>query len=183
LISLLIFKEAMETLALAIVTIFSLIGFAAIFFTTFGTLIIFIGAFLYALMTGFSIITAKIIVMLLAFYLCGEVLEYIFIIIGTKRFGASNKAIVGAVIGGIIGSIFGSVFLGLGLIVGTFLGIFLGAFLVELITRGDIIKSIKAGAGGVIGRIGSIIAKAIIASIMLIVMFYHIITYTTSSFN
>lgn len=165
----------MEALALAIVTIFSLIGFAAIFFTTFGTLIIFIGAILYALLTNFSTLTVKTLIILLIFYLIGEALEYIFIILGAKKFGASNMAIVGALIGGIIGAIVGSAFFGIGLIVGVFVGIFLGAFLVELIARKDVVKSIKAGTGGVIGRIGSIIAKLIIALVMLFIMFQRII--------
>ena len=165
----------MEVLALVIVTLFSLIGFAAIFFTTFGTLIILIGAILYALLTNFFVITVKTLVILLIFYLAGEALEYISIIFGAKKFGASNKAIVGALIGGILGAILGSAFFGIGLIVGAFAGIFLGAFLVELIARRDVVKSMKAGAGGVIGRIGSIIAKLIIAVVMLFIMFYKII--------
>ena len=165
----------MEALALAIITIFSLVGFAAIFFTTFGTLIILIGAVLYALLTGFAIITIKTIGILLVLYLGGEALEYVFIIISAKKFGASNKAIIGAIIGGIIGAILGSAFFGIGLILGAFAGIFLGAFLVELMVRKDVVRSLKAGTGGIIGRIGSIIAKVIIAAVMLFMMFQRIV--------
>jgi uncharacterized protein YqgC (DUF456 family) len=159
-----------EGLALTLLIIFSLIGFGAIFFTTFGTLIILIGAILYAILTSFSIIGGKILVLLTTLYLCGEVLEYIFIIIGGKKLGASNAAVIGAVIGGILGAIIGAGFFGLGLILGTFLGIFLGAFLVELFVRKDFIRSVKAGAGGVIGRFGSIAAKVVIAIVMLVLM-------------
>ena len=109
----------MEGLALAVLIIFSLIGLAAVFFTTFGTLII--------------------------------------------------------LIGGILGAVLGAGFLGIGLLLGTFLGIFLGAFLVELLIQRDFIKSLKSGAGGVIGRIGSIIAKLAIAVIMLAIMASRII--------
>jgi len=167
----------METLALVVVTIFSLIGFAAIFFTTFGTLIILIGAILYALLTGFSVITVKTFVILLVLYIIGEIFEYLFIILGAKKFGASNRAIVGALIGGIVGAIVGTAFFGIGLIVGTFAGIFLGAFLVEVVSKKDVVKSIKAGTGGVLGRIGSIVAKVIIAALMLFIMFKRIITF------
>jgi uncharacterized protein YqgC (DUF456 family) len=173
----------MEVLALVIVAIFSLIGLAAIFFTTFGTLIILIGAVLYAFLTNFAILTVKTLIILLVLYLFGEALEYIFIITGAKKFGASNKAIIGALIGGIIGAIIGTAFFGVGLIVGTFLGIFLGAFLVELIAKKDVVKSIKAGTGGVLGRIGSIAAKIIIAAVMLFIMFQRIIIYTDFTFN
>ncbi|MFH1593359.1 MAG: DUF456 domain-containing protein [Candidatus Omnitrophota bacterium] len=169
----------MEILALAILIIFSLIGFAAIFFTTFGTLIILMGSALYALLTGFSVISVKALAFLLTLYLCGEALEYIFIIVGAKKLGASNAAIVGAIIGGIFGAILGAGFFGIGLILGTFLGIFLGAFLVELVIHKDIVKSLKAGAGGILGRLGSIIAKVAIA----IIMFYIIASRVVSNFT
>ena len=165
----------MEILALSILIIFSLIGFAAIFFTTFGTLIILIGAALYTLMTGFSVISVQILLILLTLYLFGEVLEYLFIIIGAKKLGASNAAVVGAIVGGILGAILGVGLFGVGLILGTFIGIFLGAFLVELIIQKDIVKSLKAGAGGVLGRVGSIVAKVLIAIIMFVIMTSEII--------
>lgn len=165
----------MEIIALAILVIFSLIGFTAIFFTTFGTLIILIGSVFYALLTGFSIISLKVVLILLTLYLCGEVLEYVFIIIGAKKLGASNPAVVGAIIGGIIGALLGAGFFGIGVILGTFLGIFLGAFLVELIIQKDLIKSLKAGAGGILGRIGSIVAKVVTAIIMFTIIASKII--------
>ena len=165
----------MEILALSILVLLSLIGFAAIFFTTFGTLIILIGAILYALMTGFSVLSIKALAVLATLYFIGEVLEYILIITGAKKLGASNAAVVGAIIGGIIGAILGAGFFGIGLILGTFLGIFGGAFLVELILQKDLVKSLKAGAGGVLGRMGSIVAKLIIAIIMLTIMVPRVI--------
>ena len=160
----------MEVLALLILVLSSLIGFAAIFFTTFGTLIILAGAILYAAMTGFSVLSIKSLVVLATLYFIGEVLEYILVITGAKKLGASNAAVAGAVIGGILGAILGAGFFGIGLILGTFLGIFGGAFLVELILQKDLVKSLKAGAGGVLGRMGSVIAKLIIAIIMLSIM-------------
>ena len=166
----------MELVALAILIIFSVIGFAAIFFTTFGTLIILVGAVLYALMTGFSILGLKIILLLFMLYVFGEVLEYIFIIVGAKKLGASNVAVAGAIVGGIAGAILGVGFFGIGLILGTFLGIFLGAFLVELIIQRDLVKSLKAGAGSVLGRLGSIVAKVIISIIMFFILANQIIS-------
>lgn len=165
----------MEILALVILIVLSLIGFAAIFFTTFGTLFILIGAIAYALLTGFSIVSIKTVLVILALYLCGEVLEYVSVIIGAKKFGASNKAVIGAVAGGIIGAVLGTVFFGIGLVLGTFLGIFLGAFLVEFIIQKNLVKSLKAGAGGILGRLGSIVAKVIIAIAMFVILGLNII--------
>jgi uncharacterized protein YqgC (DUF456 family) len=159
----------MELTALIILIISALIGFAAVFFTTFGTLIIFIGTVIYSFLTNFSIITINNLAVLFALYLCGEVLEYVFIIVGAKKWGASNASVVGALIGGIGGAVIGTVFLGVGLVLGTFLGVFLGAFLVEMFIHKDLIRSLKAGAGGIVGRIGSIVAKVIIAIVMIVI--------------
>lgn len=165
----------MEILALVILILLSLIGFAAIFFTTFGTLVILLGAVLYAFMTGFSIVRLETLLVLLILYLCGEVLEYFFIIIGAKKLGASNAAVVGAIVGGILGAILGAGVFGIGLILGTLVGIFLGAFVVELILQKNLVKSLKAGSGGVLGRLGSIVAKVIIALIMFVILALNIV--------
>ena len=167
----------MEIVALSILILFSLIGFAAIFFTTFGTLIILIGSVLYAAMTEFAAINLHTLILLLVFYIIGEILEYLFVILGAKKFGASNIAAVGAIIGGILGAIFGAAFFGIGIILGTFLGIFVGAFLVEFGVQKDFIKSLKAGAGSVLGRAGSVVAKIIIAFIMFGIMASSIVRY------
>lgn len=165
----------MEILALVILILLSLIGFAAIFFTTFGTLVILLGAVLYAFMTGFSIVSLETLLVLLILYLCGEVLEYFFIIIGAKKLGASNAAVVGAIVGGILGAILGAGVFGIGLILGTLVGIFLGAFVVELILQKNLVKSLKAGSGGVLGRLASIVAKVIIAIIMFVILALNIV--------
>lgn len=167
----------MEILALLLLVLFSLVGFTAIFFTTFGTLIIFCGSVLYALLTELSVVDIKTLAILLVLYLFGEATEYLFIIIGAKKFGASNRAIVGAIFGGIIGAILGSMFLGIGLILGTFLGIFLGAFFVEFLVHKDFVKSLKSGAGSVIGRVGSVVAKVLIAIVMLALMGSKILAF------
>jgi len=168
----------MEVFALVILIAFFVVGFIALFFTTFGTFIMLLGAILYALLTNFSIISFKALIVLLILYLFGEVLEYLFIILGAKKLGASNPAIFGALAGGILGAVFGVSFLGLGAILGTILGIFLGAFLVELIIQRSLIKSLKAGAGGVLGRVGSIVAKVLIAIAMLGILVYQFFTST-----
>ncbi len=79
-----------EIIALIILIAFSAVGFMAIFFTTFGTLIILIGAVIYAFMTGFTILTIKSMVIILVLYLIGEVFENVSVILGTKKMGASN---------------------------------------------------------------------------------------------
>ncbi len=160
----------METLAFSILILFGLVGFAAIFFTTFGTFVILLGATMFAFITNFLFIDVRTLIVLLILYLVGELSEYLFVIIGGKKFGASNLAVVGALIGAIVGALVGPFLLGIGLLLSVFLGIFLGAFLVELSIHNDLSKSIKAGIGGVLGRLASIAVKLIIA----VLMFYII---------
>ncbi|MFC1594184.1 DUF456 domain-containing protein [Candidatus Omnitrophota bacterium] len=171
----------METVALLFLILCSVVGFVAIFFTTFGTMIILIGAVVYATLTDFSVLSFKPLAWLLVLYLCGEVVENVLVIVGVKKLGASNAAVVGALVGGILGAIVGAGFLGIGAIVGSFLGIFLGALTVELIIHGDVIKSLKAGAGGLLGRFGSIIVKVIIAVLMFSIIIMRIIHHLTHS--
>lgn len=168
----------MEILALIILILFSLAGFCAVFFTTFGTLIIFLGSLLYVFLTGFSIVNLKSLIVLLILYLIGEVLEYFLVIFGAKKFGASNAAVIGALLGGVLGAIFGVSFLGIGVILGAFLGVFLGAFIVELFIQKDLVKSLKAGGGSLLGRFSSIFLKVIIAGIMFVILISRIINYS-----
>ena len=160
----------MQILALIILIIFSIVGLGAVFFTTFGTLIILLGCIIYAVLTKFSILNLKYLIILLVLYLVGEVLEYALVIIGAKRLGASNAAVIGALIGAILGATLGVAILGIGIILGTFLGIFLGAFLVELIIQRNLVNSLKAGTGGILGRLGSILAKLVIAFSMFFIV-------------
>ena len=154
----------MAIFSFAILLVFCAAGFCAIFFTSFGTLIILIGSVIYAAMTGFSILGTKPLLLLLALYAVGEILENLLVILGAKKLGkASNLSIAGAVIGGIVGAAFGTALFGVGIIPGTFLGIFIGGFLGEFILKRDVVRSLKAGGGSALGRLGSIAAKVLIA--------------------
>ena len=163
----------MEMLAIIILVACSVLGFAAIFFTTFGTFIILVGSFVYAFMTDFSILNTQALIILVILYLIGEVSENLFIIIGAKKYGASNLAVAGAFVGGIAGAVIGTSFFGVGLFLSTLLGVFLGAFIVELTLQKDLVKSAKAALGGVIGRILSMGAKIVIALFMFFVIYYY----------
>ena len=160
----------METLGAIIFIIFLIAGLVSLFFNLPGTLIILVGALIYGFLTDFAEITVKILVLLTIFYLVGELLEYILVIVGARKFGASRKAAGGAIWGGILGAILGMLAGGLGVVLGTFLGIFLGAFLVEIIAGKDLSQSLKAGVGSLFGRVSATVLKVIIALVMLILI-------------
>lgn len=168
----------MELMGILVLVTCSIAGLLAIFCTPIGTLIIFIGAVTYAVITDFLFMDGRFLLILFVLYLCGETCEYFFVMLGAKKFEATKLGVIGALIGGIVGAALGLMVFGFGLILGSFLGIFLGAFVVEMIIQRDLIKSIKAGIGGVLGRVGSIIAKLIIALIMIGMIGYNIWYYS-----
>jgi len=82
-------------------------------------------------------------------------IDFISTLLGAKKYGASNRALIGATLGGIIGVFFG--------LLGIVLGPFLGAVIGEISLQGDAIKAGKAGIGTTLGLVISIAAKLAIA--------------------
>jgi hypothetical protein len=157
--------------------LFMLVGLTAVFFTSLGTLIIFTGILLYAFSTGLVIIDIKVLAAVLVLYLIGEGIELLFTIMGVKKFGATNAAVAGALVGAIAGAVGGSAAAGIGIIAGTFIGIFAGGFLAELLVKRSIGGALKAGTGGVIGRLGAVVVKFVIASVMIFIAASRMISF------
>lgn len=141
-------------------------GFFAIFLNFFGTFIILLGAFLFAWMTAFTIITLPLLIILLVLYIVGELFDYLMVMLGAKTFGASRQAIWGAVLGGFLGGFIGLLFFGIGMFPGSLIGIFLGAFFMEYQIRKDVGKSVSAGTGGLFGVFSAIVLKCVIGLMM-----------------
>jgi uncharacterized protein len=78
---------------------------------------------------------------------------------GAKRFGASNRAMLGAAIGALVGLFFG--------IPGLLLGPFLGAMAGELTARADLQAASRAGIGAFLGLVLGTAAKMALAFAMI----------------
>jgi len=78
---------------------------------------------------------------------------------GAKRFGASNRAIIGAAIGGIVGLFFG--------LPGVLLGPFAGAVVGELLSKRGIQQAARAGFGATIGLVLGAAIKIALAFTMI----------------
>ncbi|MDP8233361.1 MAG: DUF456 domain-containing protein [Candidatus Saelkia tenebricola] len=167
----------METLITVIFLILTFLSFIFIFFGGFGNFLIFLFSFLYAVLTGFNIISTKVLIALALVYLTGEIFEYVFIILGARISGAGKKAAFGAIIGGIIGAALSLSFFGAAVFPLTVLGIFLGAFLVELKEKRDFLKALRAGIGSFLGRFGAVFFKMVIGLLMIIIIITHIFAY------
>ena len=67
-------------------------------------------------------------------------------------------------------AVLGFLFLGIGAFPGAVLGMFSGAFLVEYRKCQDIKKSLRAGVGSLVGRLGAIAAKVAICLTMIAIV-------------
>lgn len=165
----------MEILSLVILVFFSLLGIAGLFLNFLGTFWIAAGAVLYSFLTGFHALRGRDLVFLVTLYIFGEIMDWVLVAVGAKKFGATNAAIWGSLLGGIIGSVIGSAFFGIGVIPGLLLGVFGGAFLFQLKSHGDVTRAAKAGIGSGIGFMISWGLKFMLALIMLGWIIYRIL--------
>ncbi|APG28116.1 hypothetical protein A7E78_09835 [Syntrophotalea acetylenivorans] len=78
---------------------------------------------------------------------------------GAKRFGASNRAMVGAAIGALVGMFFS--------LPGLLLGPFIGAMAFELTARADLQAASRAGVGAFLGLVLGTAAKMALAFAMI----------------
>jgi len=163
----------MQIAAILMLASIYLIGFAAIFFTSVGTLIILLGVLIFSMITGFKVISLQALAIMLGLYLIGEILEFFLGFWGARRFGASNRAAWAGMLGGLMGAGIGSFFLGVGAFLGTIIGIFAGVLIVEKASKKGWKQALTAGTGGILGRLGAIVMKVMIALIMGGILIYE----------
>ena len=80
---------------------------------------------------------------------------------GAKYFGATKWGTFGAIAGAVVGLLFG--------LIGLFVGPVIGAIVGEIIAGKRMIDAGRAGWGSLLGNIGAILAKLIIALAMIII--------------
>jgi uncharacterized protein len=89
----------------------------------------------------------------------GLLLDFIAGSLGAKRFGASPQAIAGSLLGAFVGVFFG--------LPGLILGPFLGAVIGELRARRTVGEAAVSGVGAWVGLMLGIVAKLVIALVMI----------------
>jgi hypothetical protein len=97
-----------------------------------------------------------------------SLLDYVLPLWGAKKYGASRTGIWGAAIGMVTGILFFPPF-------GIIFGLLIGAFVGELIAGKDQSQAFKAGFATFIGVLSSIVVKLILAIVMTVYFFIHII--------
>jgi uncharacterized protein YqgC (DUF456 family) len=125
-----------------------------------GSLLILSGILLSAWYGGFQAISVGWFVFFCILTVISLFLDNITMLLGAKRFGASNWGIVGAFIGGLLLTIF------LGPI-GVVLGPFVGALVFELIIERKVLRqAARAGFGSFLGTVLGICGKLLICLTM-----------------
>lgn len=138
-----------------------------------GNFVIFLNAAWYGLATGFDNFPLNFLLTLFAVAVGVELLEYVVIAFGARRYGASRWGVVAAIIGGIVGSISGFFFSPiLGAIIGGIVGVIVGTVSIELWRGKNIRESAYAAFGALLGRLGGLTIKAI-GTVTMIVMIAH----------
>jgi uncharacterized protein len=129
-----------------------------------GTTIILATAIIHRLMVGTEkSIGWKTMVVLVLLTLLSYVFDFLGSYFGAKYFGATKWGAFGAVLGALIGLFFG--------IIGLFVGPVIGAVAGEFIAGKQMIDAGRAGWGSLLGNLGAMIGKLVIALVMITIFF------------
>jgi len=125
-----------------------------------GTTIILAAAIIHRMMLGAEkSIGWRSIAILLLLTLATYVLDFLSGHFGAKYFGATKWGAFGAVIGALVGIVFG--------IIGLFIGPVIGAITGEFIAGKRLIDAERSGWGSLLGNVGGMIGKLVIALVMI----------------
>ena len=125
-----------------------------------GTTIILAAAIIHRMMLGAEkSIGWHSIAILLLLTLATYALDFLSGYFGAKYFGATKWGMFGAVIGALVGIVFG--------IIGLFIGPVIGAITGEFIAGKRLIDAGRAGWGSLLGNLGGMIGKLVIALVMI----------------
>ena len=132
-----------------------------------GTTIILAAAIIHRLALGAEkSIGWKTIVVLVLLTLLSYVFDFLGNYFGAKYFGATKWGAFGAVIGALVGLFFG--------ILGLFVGPVIGAVAGEFIAGKRMVDAGRAGWGSLLGNIGAMLAKLIIALAMITIFLVNV---------
>ncbi|HWI64918.1 MAG TPA: DUF456 domain-containing protein [Symbiobacteriaceae bacterium] len=146
---------AWEWVAFALALTVMIGGIVCTFFPALpGIPIIWVSMLVYALIEKFEDITPTFLVITFLVVIALQLAEHYARAWGAKRFGAGKAGAWGAV----VGSIAGLFFMPIGLV----LGPFLGAMIFELVAGRDTKEAFRAGIGGVVGVLGSVLMNVLV---------------------
>ena len=132
-----------------------------------GVILIWLGMLLYGILTGFQNLTPGFYIAQGVATLLVMAIDYFAAALGTKRFGGSRGAMLGAALGVVLGLLL----LGPA---GIIFGPFLGALAAELLKGHPVEKAFRSSLGALIGLLGGIFLKLAIEIVMIIWFFLRL---------
>ncbi len=127
-----------------------------------GTTIILAAAIIHRIMLGpEKSVSWRVIVILILLTLLSYAIDVVSGYFGAKYFGATRWGTFGAVLGALVGLFFG--------IIGLFVGPVIGAVVGEFIAGKRMIDAGRAGWGSLLGNLGGMIGKLMIALAMILI--------------
>ncbi|MEX0649673.1 MAG: DUF456 domain-containing protein [Candidatus Andersenbacteria bacterium] len=124
-----------------------------------GVGLVFLGIFIYAITTEFTILTIPAVVIFAIVALLAWLTDYLGSAVGSKLGGGSKKALLGTVVGAFIGALAGP----LGIFVGAFTGGLIGA----LLEGKSYQQATRVALFSVLGTIGSTAIQLLLAIAMI----------------
>ena len=124
-----------------------------------GAPVLFVGLLLAAWTEDFHYVGGSTLAVLALLTALTYAVDFLAAAFGARRFGASNRSVIGAAVGGVVGLFFG--------LPGVIIGPFAGAVLGELSHRRSLGEAGKAGMGATIGLALGVAAKLGLALTMI----------------
>jgi uncharacterized protein YqgC (DUF456 family) len=132
-----------------------------------GTTIILAAAVIHRLMIGpEKSVGWRTMVLLVVLTVASYALDVFAGYLGAKHFGATKWGTLGSIAGALIGLFFG--------IVGLFVGPIIGAIIGEVIAGKRMIDAGRAGWGSLLGNVGAMVAKLVIALAMIVIFLVNV---------
>lgn len=124
-----------------------------------GTPLIVIGAVIYGYSTHFTTFSITDLVILGLLSLFAEGVDYLFSLIGAKKFGASKLGLIGGMVG---------LFIALFTIgpMGIIVGPIVGAILAELLVGRPMDQAVRVGIGSLLGVLGGMVMTFVVSLVM-----------------
>ena len=159
-----------EILLWVMVSIFFLAGLAGSIIPGMpGPPVVFAGALIYGLLTGFTEMGWVMLLVLGLLAAVSQLLDYLASAYGAKKFGGSGWGIWGSLIGGLIGFFVFN-------IPGMIVGLFAGAVLMELWKgKKDTRAALKVGGGSLLGFMGGMLMKVVFSLLMIGLFLFDVI--------
>ena len=133
-----------------------------------GTILIFAGALLYALVDGFQVLGWPTLVVLGVLAAVATTADLWASSIGAKIGGASGWSVVIGMLAGLVGFVVFN-------LPGAIIGAILGVLLTEIVRVGDWRQALKAGSGWVVGWILSTVVQLGIGLIMVAIFVWQVV--------